>query len=151
MEQAFTAQNRGLLTMRGRLVLGHHPRLVLGGEATPGRPWRRIDRPRPVLLGRLLVAAHVRISSHALQANPDRRGVSQQPDREGAGARSLTSLPTDSTSPAHGQSAGGAPPGGLLVNQSELRALCLTARPAHLGVCATAGPLGQESLSGNLW
>src|SRR3954470_7084567 len=85
MEQAFTAQNRGLLTMRGRLVLGHHPRLVLGGEATPGRPWRRIDRPRPVLLGRLLVAAHVRISSHALQANPDRRGVSQQPDREGCG------------------------------------------------------------------
>src|SRR4051794_41937126 len=84
MEQAFTAQNRGLLTMRGRLVLGHHPRLVLGGEATPGRPWRRIDRPRPVLLGRLLVAAHVRISSHALQANPDRRGVSQQPDREGS-------------------------------------------------------------------
>src|SRR4051812_9946061 len=93
MEQAFTAQNRGLLTMRGRLVLGHHPRLVLGGEATPGRPWRRIDRPRPVLLGRLLVAAHVRISSHALQANPVRRRVSQQPDREGAAApRAATAL-----------------------------------------------------------
>jgi hypothetical protein len=30
----------------------------------------RIYRPRPVGLGRLLVVAHVRISSHALQANP---------------------------------------------------------------------------------
>src|SRR4051812_44181244 len=99
MEQAFTAQNRGLLTMRGRLVLGHHPRLVLGGEATPGRPWRRIDRPRPVLLGRLLVAAHVRISSHALQANPDRRGVSQQPDREGPGVLLYATTVRTSTTP----------------------------------------------------
>jgi hypothetical protein len=44
-----------------------------------------VRHPGSVGLGRLLVAAHVRISSHALQANPDRRGVSRQPDREGGG------------------------------------------------------------------
>src|SRR5450755_1159582 len=91
MEQTLPSQDRGLLAVLSRLVLRDHASLVLGGEGPPGRARRRIDRHLPTLLGGLPAAAHANISSHALQANPERRGVSHQPDREGRDTDANTS------------------------------------------------------------
>ena len=68
--------------MPGRFVLGDDPRLVLRGERPPRRPRGRINRLRRTAQI-LHTGGHEHISSHALRAKPDRRGVSPKPDREG--------------------------------------------------------------------